>query len=165
MDLYSLSGSAVRFTTTQTLGLWQTYAVRINSSSWISIYNNANLVLQEYVSGLTASYLYDRTFYSCRIGQSWWSDGYADMDLRALLIYDYAMSDSDFESIQQYVYNLPVDDPPLLSPYLASAKVRRVSLAYCCLAKLLGPSSACYCCRLVDPVHDLANINYPLPTK
>ena len=123
--LFTTSGSAVQYNSPQTLGLWQTYAARINSSSYVSIYHNANLYLQQYVSGLNATYLYDRTFYSCRIGQSWWSfDGYADMDLRALLIYDYPMTDYDFDQVQQYIYNLTVDDPPLLSPYLATAQVR-----------------------------------------
>ena len=126
--LYTSSGSStIPFLSPQTLVTWQTFALRINSSNGISIYHNMVSVLDQIDSSLS-SYFYDRTVTGCRVAQSWFSgDGYADMQLAGLLVYDMAMTQYEFDTVHSYINSLPVTDPPPASTLLSTAKVRHVS--------------------------------------
>ena len=126
-------------TSPQTLGSWQTYAIRINSSYGISIYHNMALVVDQIDSTLSG-YFFDRTVTSCNVARSWFSvDGFADEDIAGLLIYDMNMTDYEFDTLHSYINSLPVADPPLLSPLLSTAKIRWVRLAKQIAAQRVGP--------------------------
>lgn len=118
-NMYSASPGSINgpgWDSPVTIGSWQTYAARITSTS-VSIYHNT--VLQSPMSGLNpgssplSSLFTDRTVSTCYIAKSWFTpfgDGYGTIDIRALLIFDSALSDSDFDAVHQYVNDLPVDN-------------------------------------------------------
>ena len=104
----------------QTLGIWQTFALRINSSNGISIYHNMAAVVDQ-INSTLSTYFFDRNETNCRIANSWFTaDGYSDIQVAGLLIYDMAMTQYEFDTVHSYINSLPVTDPPLLS----TAKVR-----------------------------------------
>lgn len=109
------------------IGSWQTLGIRLNQSSsgtGFSVWNHTQRYYDSISTTLIYGIFYNRAFNSCGVGTQTFSLAYGDTDIRAFLVYDLAMTETEFEQILQYVDSLPVDPPPLLSPLISTAKVR-----------------------------------------
>jgi hypothetical protein len=73
---------------------WQTFACRYIRGTELAIWVDG----QKYI-GITSSTHTDKTVTNSYIGRSNWSDEYSALNLRELWWYDYAVSDSDIDSL------------------------------------------------------------------
>lgn len=76
-------------------GGWQTIGIRYISGEK-ALFTGTKSV----VSNLT---LTNKSLTTCYIGKSAWADAYANIDIRELLMYDKALTDTEIDSVRNYL--------------------------------------------------------------